>query len=121
MGKRIGGMIEVKANGQLYSAKGSWSYNLGLPKRDIVVGSDAVHGYKELPQEPYIEGVITDNADLSLKTLLELKEATVILSLANGKVVVLREAFFSGDGTVTTEEGEIAAKFSGSSADEVRG
>lgn len=117
---RIGGIIEVKANGELYSAKGSWTYNLGIPKRDIVLGSDSIHGYKELPQEPMIEGVITDNSELDVPTLLSITEATVTLQLANGKIIVLRDAFFSGDGNVTTEEGEIAAKFSGLSAEEVR-
>lgn len=117
---RVGGIIEVKANGQQYLAKGSWTYNLGVAKRDIVLGSDGVHGYKELPQEPMIEGAITDSVDLDMKTLLSLKDATVTLSLANGKIIVLRSAFFSGDGNATTEEGEIAAKFSGKSAEEIR-
>lgn len=117
---RVGGIIEVKVDGELFSAKGSWTYNLGKPKRDIVLGSDSVHGYKELPQEPFIEGVITDNEDMSLEALVQVKDATVTLSLANGKIIVLRNAFFSGDGNGTTEEGEIAAKFSGLSAEEVR-
>jgi len=117
---RVGGIIEVKANGELYSAKGSWTYNLGKPKRDPVVGSDRVHGYKELPQSPYIEGAMTDNGDLSLEGLVGLKGATVVLSLANGKIIVLREAYFSADGAVTTEEGEIAVRFDGMDADEVR-
>lgn len=120
MSNRVGGIIEVKADGELYSAKGSWTYNLGVPKRGAVIGSDRVHGYKELPQECYIEGVITDSSDLDLPKLLKIKDATVTLTLANDKVVVLRQAFFSGDGNVTTEEGEIAAKFSGMSAEEVR-
>lgn len=118
--ERVGGIIEVKVDGSLYSAKGSWTYNLGKPKRDLVIGSDAVHGYKELPQEPFIEGVITDSGDLSLSALVLTKDATVTLSLANGKVIVLREAVFTGDGNGTTEEGEISAKFSGKSAEEVR-
>lgn len=117
---RIGGIIEVKANGELYSAKGSWTYNLGVPKRETVIGSDSVHGFKELPQEPYIEGVITDRQDLDVKTLLAIVDATVVLNLANGKIIVLREAFFAGDGNITTEEGEIEAKFAGLSAEEVR-
>lgn len=119
--KRIGGIIEVKVNGDLYSAKGNFTYNLGLPKREMVIGADSVHGFKEIPQESFIEGAITDNADLSLAKLVQLKDATAILTLANGKVVVLREACYSGDGNVTTEEGEINFKLSGSSADEVRG
>lgn len=117
---RVGGIIEVKANGELYSAKGSFTYNLGKPKRDAVIGSDGVHGYKELPQSPFIEGAITDNEDLSLEGLVLLKDATVTLTLANGKVVVLREAYYSADGNVTTEEGEIAVRFDGMAADEVR-
>ncbi len=117
---RVGGIIELKINGELFSAKGSFTYNLGRPKRDAVVGSDRVHGYKELPQSPYVEGVITDNEDLSLDALVQVKEATITLSLANGKIIVLRDAYYSGDGNVTTEEGEIAVRFDGLDADEVR-
>lgn len=117
---RVGGIIEFKANGELYSAKGSWTYNLGLPKRDPVVGHDSVHGYKELPQAPKIEGVITDRSDLDLQKLQTLQDATVTLRLANGKIIVLREAFYASEGDVTTEEGEIQALFHGTSAEEVR-
>jgi hypothetical protein len=118
---RVGGIIELKADGELYSAKGSFTYNLGKPKRESVIGADGVHGYKEMPQEAYVEGAITDRSDLSLSTLLLLKEATVTLRLANGKVIVYREAFYSGDGNVTTEEGEVEFKISSPhEADEVR-
>lgn len=117
---RVGGIIEVKVNGQLYSAKGSYTYNLGIPKRDPVVGTSSVHGYKEMAQAPYIEGAITDSSDLSLKTLLSLKAATATLRLANGKIIVFKDAFYSGDGNVTTEEGEIEFKLNALSAEEVR-
>jgi hypothetical protein len=117
---RIGGMIEVKADGELYSAKGNFTVNLGRPKRDAVVGSDRVHGYKEMPQAPSLEGAITDNEDLSLDTLLNLKDATVTVRLANGKIIVFKDAFYSGDGNMTTEEGEIEFKVSAMSAEEIR-
>ena len=117
---RVGGIIEIKANGELYKAKGSWTYNLGIPKREAVVGSDAPHGFKEMPQSPYIEGVITDHQDMDLKALLSLVDATVMLTLANGKIIVLRNANFSGDGNGTTEEGEIEARFDGMTAEEIR-
>lgn len=117
---RVGGIIEFKANGELYSAKGNWTYNLGRPKREAVVGSDSVHGHKEMPQAPKIEGAITDRTDLDLNALLTLQDATVTLKLANGKIVVVRDAFYDGDGNVTTEEGEIEVSISGLSAEEVR-
>lgn len=113
MTERVGGIIFVKTDGELYRAKGSWTYNLGKPMREGVIGSDGFHGYKETPQLSFIEGVITDGASLSMETLLGLKDATVTLELANGKIIVLREAYFAGEGSATTEEGEIAARFEG--------
>ena len=115
-----GGKIFVKADGQQYRAKGSWSYNLGIDKREGVVGSDAVHGYKEMPQIPFIEGTITDSSELSVESLLKTKDATITLELANGKIISLSDAWFAGDGNMTTEEGEIDARFEGLNAEEIR-
>lgn len=117
---RVGGIIFLKVDGQLYRAKGSFTYNIGAPKRDAVVGHDQVHGYKELPQVPFIEGVITDDSEISLEALLLVQDATVTLELANGKIAVLRDAWYAGEGSVTTEEGEIEARFEGLSGEEVR-
>lgn len=117
---RVGGKIFVKANGIQYRAKGSWTYNLGKDKREAVVGADAVHGYKAMPQAPFIEGTITDSSELSIEDLLDLTEATIILELANGKIISLNDAWWAADGNVTTEEGEIEARFEGLTADEIR-
>lgn len=117
---RRGGTIFLKINGEIYSAKGNFTYNLGAPKRDAIIGADAVHGYKEVPQIPFIEGEITDNPTLDLEALATLENATVTLELANGKVITLRDAWHAGEGTGNTEEGNIAVRFEGMSADEVR-
>lgn len=119
MSQRRGGIIQVQINGSVQDAKGSWSYNLGRPKREAIVGSDVVHGFKELPQVAYIEGEITDRGTLDLAALVNLRDATVTLELANGKVVVLRSAWFAGDGTGNTEEGNVAVRFEGASGEEV--
>ena len=117
--RRIGGIIFVKADGQQFRAKGSWSYNLGKPKREMIAGSDSIHGFKEMPQVPFVEGVITDSDDLNVESVLLIRDATITLELANGKVIVLREACFAGDGNISTEEGEIEARFEGIEAEEV--
>jgi len=116
---RIGGIIALKINGDIYFAKGSFTYNLGKPKREGVVGSDVVHGYKETPQVPFIEGEITDRNELSLEDLVTLDDATITLELANGKVITLSEGWYAGEGTGNTEEGSIACRFEGMSAEEV--
>jgi hypothetical protein len=117
---RIGGIISLKLNGDMYFAKGNFTYNLGKPKKEGVVGSDRVHGYKEVPQVPFIEGEITDRNELNLEDLVTLDDATATLELANGKVIMLREAWYAGEGTGNTEEGNIALRLEGMSAEEVR-
>jgi hypothetical protein len=115
---RRGGILSFAINGVRQDAKGNFSYNLGKAKREAVVGADGTHGYKEVPQVPYIEGEITDRGDLDLAALLETTDATITLAVANGKTVVLRNGWFAGEGTVGTEEGNIAVRFEGLSATE---
>lgn len=119
MSQRKGGIIQVQINGEIFDARGNWTYNLGKPAREAIVGADGVHGYKESPQVAFIEGEITDRGSLDLAALTAIDEATVTLSLANGKVIVLRDAWFAGDGTGNTEEGNIAARFEGAGAEEI--
>lgn len=116
---RRGGTISLQINGVRYDAKGNFTYNLGVAKREAIVGADGVHGYKEMPQVPFIEGEITDRQDLDVRTLAQTTNATVTLSLANGKTAVLREGWYAGEGTVNTEEGNIATRFEGMSCEEV--
>ena len=108
---RRGGIIEVRTNGTLQDAKGSFTYNLGHPKKNGIVGSDSVHGYSETPQIAYIAGKITDRQSLDLKALVTLEDTTVTLRLANGKTVVLHEAWYAGDGVGDSAEGEIDVRF----------
>lgn len=119
MSQRRAGLIQVQVNGEVYQARGNWTYNLGRPMREAIIGADTVHGYKETPQVAFIEGEITDLSTLDLATLVELEDATVTLELANGKLIALRNAWFAGDGTGNTEEANIAVRFEGSGAEEV--
>ena len=117
---RVGGIIQLKIDGQLYQAKGSFDYDLGIPKKEGVVGMDRVHGYKETPQIPYIEGSITDSSEISFETLAKTSDATVTLDLANGKTIVLRNGWWASNSKGNSEEGEIEARFEGLSAEEIR-
>ena len=119
MNRRVGGIIFVKVDGEQLQAKGEFTYNLGVPKREVVVGSDEVHGFSEKPQAPMLEGAITDSDELDVKTILSLRDSLATLDLANGKTFVLREAFYAGDGNIKTDEGEIEFKLNGTEAEEI--
>ncbi len=118
MSQRKGGTIQLQVAGVLLDALGSFSYNLGHPMREDIVGSDRVHGYTEKPQVAFIEGEITDRGTLDLGALIDTTLATVTLSLANGKTIMLRDAWYAGDGTGNTEGGNVAVKFCSASQGE---
>lgn len=120
MSQRRAGILYLKIDGTTFDAKGNFTYNLGKPKREAVVGADAVHGFKETPQVAFIEGEITDRGDLDLEKLVQLDDITATLELANGKVVVLRNAWYAGDGNAQTEEANIQLRLEGKSGEEVR-
>lgn len=118
--QRIGGTISVQKNGQVQKAKGAFTYNIGRPKREAKTGSDGkVHGYTETAQVPFIEGALTDSGDLDLEDLINTVDATITLQLANGKTILLSEAWYANEGTVSTEEGEIPCRFEGMNGEEV--
>lgn len=117
--QRRGGIIQVQVDGRLLEARGNWTYGLGTTKKDEIMGVDSVHGYKEMAQAPFIEGEITDSAGLDLAALLGATGATVTLTLANGKLVALHDAWQAGEGTGNTEEGNVQVKFVGLTAHEV--
>ncbi len=117
--QRRAGLIQLQISGEIQDAKGSFSYNLGRPKREAIVGADGVHGYKEMPQVAMIEGAITDRGNLDVAALALGRDLTVTLTLGNGKVVVLRDAWFAGEGTASTEEAEIPVRWEGANAEEI--
>lgn len=114
---RVGGVLYVAANGVRIPVRGSWNIGRGLPKRDGVVGVDGVHGYKEMPQLPFIEGEATVTPDMDVDALLQLQDATITAELANGKTPVLRNAWQAAEGVIATEEGTLPLRFEGLSMD----
>lgn len=106
-GKRRAGIIQLKIDGVQYDAKGDFTYNLGYPKNEAIIGADKPHGYKSTAQVGYIEGKITDWGNLSVKDLVTMDGGTGTLQVGNGKLIVGKEMWYAGEGNVTTAEAEI--------------
>ena len=112
MDKRAQGVLFFKINGQPYPAKGSFNYNLGMPKREFISGLTGGHGYKEsFPNPAFIEGDITVDGGVPLKHLLAITDQTIMLELRNGKVITLLNSWVNSDGTMETEEGKLHVRF----------
>ena len=113
----IGGTLNVRADGQTISAKGSWTYNTGQPKREVVVGIDGPHGHTEKPQAPFVEGMTSDLGNVDVEAIKNLVDVQVELSLVNGKTVVFKNASYSAEGDHTIDEGEVQMRFEALSAE----
>lgn len=116
---RIAGVINLAVNGTSYMLAGDFTYDIGGYKREMMSGPDGVHGYKETVKIPFIEGDLRDTSAVNLATLTNLTDATVVLTLANGKTISLYNAVFTGDGVGATGEATIKARFEGLSATEI--
>jgi hypothetical protein len=114
---RVAGIVFVKVDGAQLKIKANVNCNRGDEKREGIVGHDGVHGYKSLPQIPYIEGEQTDSKDLDLKKYMAIDGATVTVQFANGKTFVLRQAWNASEGTVGSEEANISFRFEGLDAE----
>lgn len=113
------GTITLKANGSVLDAKGNFTYNLGRKLKKKIAGADRVHGTYRIVQVPFIEGLITDDGDLDVAALQDVEDATITLDLDNGKTIVLINACYASEGNITTEQGEIAVRWEGDSAEEI--
>lgn len=121
MAERRAGITFFKIDGAQFPMKGEATYGLGKPERTSIVGQDGVHGFAENPMAPFIELTITDGASVNLDNLSNVTDSTIVLELANGKLVVLRNAFNTNpDGLGgSTSEGEINVRFEGLAAEEI--
>lgn len=114
---RVAGVIELKVNGDLLRAVGDFTYNLGQVKREAAVGATGIDGFKEMPQVPFIEGTVRNTNRTDTIEICQLTDSTVTLALPNGDVIVLRNAWFAGEGAGHTEEGTFDVRFEGISCE----
>lgn len=119
--ERVAGVLEFSANGKPFNIAGEFTYHLGTPKREIIVGPDRVHGYSEVPQAPFIKGESRDSYSVDAKNdVFLLTDATLVLKLANGKRLLFEEAVYTGSGEGSTGEGKLNLEFGAKSAEEIK-
>ena len=109
--KKIGGTLYLKVNGDSLKAKGAFTFNAGYDKQEEVMGSGGFQGVKSVPQPAFIDGTITVDPGTDLEPILTEENATVSLELASGDTFVLSDAIFAGEGTISSEEGELSVRW----------
>lgn len=115
----IGGTLTLKVNGEVQWATGDWEYTLGLPKRMPAMATFGLVGFTEEPTPATLKGKIYDRSGFDLAAMHKLKDATIQVDLANGKSIVFRNAFASGDWNVAAKAAEITCEFTAELAEEI--
>lgn len=110
---RIGGILNLKFNGASQYCKGDFTLNMGAVKRVPVMGSDGLnHGDTETAQAGKLSGKITHRMDVDVVALVNMTGATVIYTAPNGLSYLLHNARYTGDGNISSTEGEIDLELS---------
>ena len=116
----IGGKFTIACDGMAYYASGVFKYSGGFDKREAMMHSDGLAGFKSTPSVAYISGELLNNSSLVLSDIANMTDSTITLDLSNGKQIVLRGAYSTNDnGLEVVTDGKITIKFEGMSLEQV--
>lgn len=91
------GIAYLSLDGKSIRLVGEASYKLASPKREVLVGMDGVHGYKETPDAGYIKFTGRDAKDVDIASINDATDSTVTVEMNNGKTIVGRNMWRNGD------------------------
>lgn len=112
---RLAGVASVTLDGRAFSISGEGTYRCSTSKRETLSGQDGIHGYSEMPQPGKIGWKGRDSGGISIAALNEAANVSVVLTLANGKIVIGRNMWRTGDPIeVNTEDATFSVEFEGS-------
>lgn len=117
---RLAGFAYITIDGKSYSVAGEGTYRLSTAKRDTLMGQDGVHGYAEVPTAGKISWKGRDSGALSISALNDAVNVTVQLELANGKNILARNAWRTGDPVeVSSEDATFSVEFDSADVTEI--
>lgn len=118
-GQRFG-KAYINVDGSLLATMPGAKLNLGGVDRTAVVGDNAVLGFTEAPVASLLTCEISMGVGTSLKTLRDLKGATVTFECDTGQTYVMREAFTTKALEISAgDAGKVSLEISGQPAEEM--
>lgn len=109
--RRLAGVAYFTVDGVSYMLAGDFSYSPSQVKRETISGMDGVHGYKETPIPGFISSTLRDAGSLSVASFNAMTNVTVMIELANGKIVTARNAWTVDSQEVKGSESTFDVKF----------
>lgn len=115
---RLAGVAYITVDGKSYMLAADATYSVSKVKRETLSGQSGVQGYSEAPIPGTISGAFRDAGSLTVADFNAMTNATVMLELANGKMIVGRNMWTVESQEVKTQEATFEVKFEGFSVEE---
>jgi hypothetical protein len=93
----IAGTAYLTIDGKNYQLVGNFSYRPTQDTRETLKGMDGIHGFKGSPEAGQIKAQLRDSGAISVQDIGDASNVTVVCELANGKTVVGRNMWRTGD------------------------
>ncbi len=116
--RRLAGIAYLTVDGVSYMLAADCTYSVSSVKRETLTGQDGVHGYSEMPVAGFISGTFRDAYSLTVADFNAMTNVTVVVELANGKVVTARNAWTTDPQEVKTAEGTFEVRFDSAQVEE---
>lgn len=116
---KVTGRVFIKVSGKLLRSKeGAKLTGIGEVERTPVIGNE-VYGFVEKVVAPSIECTLADTADLSIKEIAAITDATATFETDTGKTYIVRNAWCESSPSLTAGEGDVECKFTGVACEEM--
>lgn len=112
---KIAGVVHIKIDGQSYSTgieEGYTINNLGTKAEAMKDNFGRVH-YTEMPVLDELDGTLLLLDGLNPTDITNIRQSVIKIDFGNNKTYILRDAIYTGDGSVDTKDGKFKVKFSG--------
>ncbi len=111
---QIAGVMYATIDGTAYKVSGEGKYRVSTEKRETLPGQDGIHGYSAMPQPGMMGWKGRDSSQPMIAALNSADNVTVMFELANGKTIVGRNMWRTGDPIeVATEDASFEVEFEG--------
>lgn len=113
---RIAGMATITLNGRAYSTNGEFDIKIQNVQREAIPSADGQIHFAENVIPDTISGTLLLTPDLRVSDITSLTGATIQVQLRKEgpqSIAILKNAFFTGDASVSSKEGTLAVEFTG--------
>ena len=110
--RRLAGITAFTVNGSTFQVI-EFVWDPAIIENETMTSLSGVDGYSQKPVAPFVSGKFRDNQAVSVTAFTNLNNATVVVTLANGKQVVGHNMWYTGRPGVSGADAGFDFKFEG--------